>query len=137
MSNAFPYLVNCAVIAREGCDSEVRVHSRITVSVLPSLMAMVNPGSILHTHTGILDYQGFFLLETIIRMCSTLSSPISCHQDGENTLDNSNSYSSLNATPPVVVPLDFDLQRNTYQDKSFVQHFSLHITVILSEDRIT
>lgn len=50
-------------------------------------------------------------------MCCALSSPISCHQDGENALYISNSYFSLNVTPTVVVPLDFHLQRNTYQDK--------------------
>lgn len=50
-------------------------------------------------------------------MCCTLSSLISCHQDSENALYNSNSYFSLNVTPTVVVPLDLHLQRNTYQDK--------------------
>lgn len=35
-------------------------YNRIIVSVLPSITALINPGSILHTHTGILDYQVYF-----------------------------------------------------------------------------
>lgn len=54
-----------------------------------------------HSHRY-LRLSDVFLLETILRMCCTFTSPISCHQDNENVLHNSNSYFSLNVTPTVV-----------------------------------
>lgn len=86
---------------------KLEFHNRVIVSILPSVLAVINPGSTLNTHTEILDYQVFFLLETILRMCCTLTSPISCHLDSENTPYNPNSYFTLNVTPTVVGRLSF------------------------------
>lgn len=79
----------------------------------------------------------FFLLESMLTVRWTLSSPAGCHELSENTLYNCHSCFNLNVSPSTEVPLDFHLHRNTYQYKWFIQNLSLPITIMLSEDRIT
>lgn len=70
-------------------------------------------------------------------MCCILPSAAGHHKVRENTLYNWHSWFSLNVSPRIVVPLDLHLHRKAYQYKWSIQHLSLHITIILSEDRIT
>jgi len=96
---------------------------------------MVNPGWMLHRHSGVGDYAaGWFFSWKEHSRCVVRWPVLRRQEGGGNALHDCHSPFSFSASPGIVVPFDFHLHRNTYRWKWFIQHFSLHVTIMLSED---